>query len=396
MFWVFSQNLFLHFWVIQFENPNEMIQSILIGFLLFLPALLSAQTPQAFVHHPEKGAPMDLAEFMAASHVQGLSMVVMTGLETDTCITMGYADVEKEIRVAPETRFQVGSMGTALTHFLVLRSVELGKLKLDAPAQDYLRSWQLPKKGFAVKDPVTVRDLLLQRRKFNWGSKPDGYLPGAPLPNLQQILNGESPAQHAPVVLEKSINKSGNSSYANAMVLQQVLEDVWGEPLDELIRREVLAPLDMQHSFFGSIGDAQDRPEFSVGYELDGSPIEGRRRVFPELAVAGLWTTPGDYAKFVVHVFQAAAGVDNRLISQSLAQQATTPQLNNRSLIFYKGYDLYWGGAPPGFYCTFQGKPENGTVVIVFTNSSVNWRFTNTALGMGWDFARSLTDHSEQ
>lgn len=46
----------------------------------------------------------------------------------------------------------------------------------------------------------------------------------------------------------------------------------------------------------------------AVGHNFDGSPIEDGWRVYPEMAPAGLWSTPSDLARFLIGVYQARVG----------------------------------------------------------------------------------------
>lgn len=357
---------------------------LLLSAFLF-GSFLDAQSKAWFTHTTDSGKQESLADFMQASNVNGLSICVMTGLKTDTLIAVGTRNAATNAPVNAETKFLVGGMAGSLTNFLVLRAATLGMLKLDNPANDYLRSWKLPHRGRAV----TVRDLLLHKRKFNLGYKPKGQEPGTAVPSTLQLLQGEAPAQNPPVKLLRRKNKGGESYYANFIVLQQLLEDLWGLSFEELAEREALEPLGMKNSLWKSTLTEADYANCAAGYAIGGEATPGMHRQYAELAHSGLWTTPADYARYAAHVFAASQGAPDALLSQDLARQAIQPQHAFRSLVFFKSTDLYWGGASPGYYTTFGGKAENGTVITVFTNSSLNWRFTNAILGMAWDYARA-------
>ncbi len=81
-------------------------------------------------------------------------------------------------------------------------------------------------------------------------------------------------------------------------VVQQLLIDVaGGRDFPSIMDDLVLGPLGMRHSTF-----RQPLPDHlgtvaASGHWSDGRPIAGKWQVYPEMAAAGLWTTPTDLAK---------------------------------------------------------------------------------------------------
>ena len=63
------------------------------------------------------------------------------------------------------------------------------------------------------------------------------------------------------------------------------------------------------------------------GHDELGEPVEGGWHVYPELATAGLWTTPTDLCRYALAVQAAFAGQPGALISQPLAREMLTPQV---------------------------------------------------------------------
>ncbi|MEL7533276.1 MAG: serine hydrolase domain-containing protein [Bacteroidota bacterium] len=353
----------------------------------FFPQMLNAQSP--YFSFQGEGVTVPLATKMEQAKVHGISYYIMHESLEDTSFQIGYRDLENQLAVEANTQFQVGSMTAPVVHFAVLRAVDEGLIELDARANDYLQRWQISWSPLASFRPVSVRDLLQQNCKFNLGSKPRGYVPGTEIPDLIQILNGEAPSQEKPVKLISPFNLRGYSSFANVMILQLLLEDVYQEDLASIIQRQVLTPLEMNHSSFTAELNAIDKETAAVGYDKQGQRIEGDRWVHPELGAVGLWSTPEDYTKFVWHIIQASKGQDNRFLSQELALAGVTPNKQNRGLIFYNNYGLYWGGASMGFRTQFRANIEQGWVAICFMNSHENWQFMAQALGAAERYAQA-------
>ena len=367
--------------------PKRSRYLFLVFSLLILGTTQSgfSQTNAWFTHQSEDGNVQNLEEYMKSSGVTGLSLVVLNDLKLDTSITLGYRNADDQSPITEETMFNAGAMSATMYQYLALKAASEGRIDLDAPVLKYLTTWKFPEKGWMKKDPVTVRDLMLQNRRYSVGYKSKGQTRGSSIPSFADILAGK--AEGPALEVTKRKNKSGNYSYGGHLILRAMLEDVYGVRIETAIEEEILEPLEMENSLF--LPSLFNDPSLNVasGYRQDGTPIPGGHYDYPIMCSGGLWTTPSDYAKFVKYIFQAASG-DDFFLLEELAQQAITAQNDSRCLIFNKGMDLYIGGASQGYYTTFGGKHETGTIVIVFTNSDINWKFTNQVAGMGWEFSR--------
>ncbi|MEL7021816.1 MAG: serine hydrolase domain-containing protein [Bacteroidota bacterium] len=349
-----------------------------VVFLLpFLAHRCCAQ--QSYFTIEKDGQTYSLNQQMNEQGVNGAAQVIIRNFEIDTTIYLGYADKQKNKSVNKHTLFQMGSMTTPITKFAVVKLISEGKIELDAPVNQYLKDWQIPTKKFTQDRPVTVRDLLLKQRGFNEVYKPKGYVAGSALPSWEQIMGGKKPS-NIPAMHLKKDSSGDNSSIAADLILQRLLEDIHGRTFANIIETEVFLPLEMTHSIIAAELTNDQKVNAAVGYEEDNRPVKGGAYVFPELAVSGLWSTPVDYAKFVLHVFKAAKGIDNSMITQSLAQQSVTAQRDYYSLIFHHDDNVYWGGAPKGFYSQFAGHAEKGWIVVGCTNRELGWQFVNRTL----------------
>jgi hypothetical protein len=117
----------------------------------------------------------------------------------------------------------------------------------------------------------------------------------------------------------------------------------------------------------------------AAGYYADGSPVRGRWHVYPEMAAAGLWTTPTDLAKFAIEIQETLAGHGHGVISPAMARQYLTEvkggyglgvgvQGTGRSLRFSHG------GRDEGFDALLIAGAETGDGVAVMINANDNSR----------------------
>jgi CubicO group peptidase (beta-lactamase class C family) len=155
--------------------------------------------------------------------------------------------------------------------------------------------------------PVTLRHLLTHTAGFTVHGFP-GYAADAPVPNVVQVLNGEPPANTAPVRVDQLPGKAWRYSGGGITVAQLlVVQDVTLEPFPAFMRRTVLGPIGMAHSTYEQPLSAAATARAASGYRASGQPVAGRFHTYPEMAAAGLWTTPSDLALWIMDVVYTPA-----------------------------------------------------------------------------------------
>jgi len=307
---------------------------------------------------------------MAHQHVPGLSLACIHNGTVAWTQAFGVARVGGE-PVTPETLFQASSISMPVTALTVLRLVEQGKLNLDVDVSHYLRSWKLPTSRFTEEKKVTLRELLSHTAGATVHGF-EGYAVGEKVPTLVQVLNGESPANSAPVTIDFVPGTEFRYAGGNYTIIQQILIDVTGEPFPELMQEIVLQPLHMVHSTFQQPIPEKLRPLRAMPYDKDGNAIEGGPHTYPEMAVAGMWTTPSDLALFALAIQDALAGKPGAILSPSTAHQMLQPVLGFYALGFAiagNGPNRYFShpGVNAGFVA-FLFVYEKGDGVVLMTN----------------------------
>lgn len=268
----------------------------------------------------------------------------------------------------PRTVFQACSISKHVAAFGALRLVDQGVLDLDEDVDAYLTSWRLPATD-GWRPVVTVRHLLSHTAglSYNWFR---GFHPDDLLPTLRQVLDGEPPANTPPVRAATLPGSRFHYSGSHYAVLQQVLEDVTGTPFANLLRALVLDPLDLVDSSYDQAFPHQ-RPA-AIGHHIDGTPVDGKWRVQPELAGAGLWTTATDLARLGAEVLRASTGHSALLTEQTSATMLTPQVPGGYGLGVSVHPDGRFGhtGGNIGYSCWLFTWPATATTVAVMTNNN--------------------------
>jgi CubicO group peptidase (beta-lactamase class C family) len=307
---------------------------------------------------------------MAHYHIPGLSVACIHNGSVEWTQAFGVARVGGE-PVTPQTLFQASSISMPVTAVAVLRLVEQGKLNLAIDVSQYLRSWKLPTSRFTEQKKVTLRELLSHTAGATVHGFED-YAAGKQVPTLVQVLNGESPANSAPVTINFTPGSQFRYAGGNYAIIEQILIDVTGEPFPELMQEIVLQPLHMVHSSFQQPIPEKLQPLVATPYDKDGNAIEGGPHTYPEMAVAGLWTTPSDLALFASAIQDALAGKPGAIVSPSTAHEMLQPVLGFYALGFAiagNGPNRYFShpGVNAGFVA-FLFAYEKGDGVVLMTN----------------------------
>ncbi len=267
--------------------------------------------------------PATLAERMKSLHVPGVSIAFIHDGKIGWTRGFGVAATGGP-PVTPNTLFQAASISKPVTALAVLNLVQTGKLNLDADVNLYLKSWKIPDNEFISNKPVTVRELLTHTAGMTVHGFP-GYATGQPIPTLLQVLNGDTPANTPPIRVDTVPGSAWRYSGGGYVVLQQLLHDVTGKPFPTLMQDVVLTPIGMAHSEYAQPLPADKRELAATPYDQDGKAVSGGPHTYPEMAPAGLWTTPSDLARYAIEVQNSLQGSSNRVLSKQMAIEMLKP-----------------------------------------------------------------------
>jgi CubicO group peptidase (beta-lactamase class C family) len=277
---------------------------------------------------------------------------------------------------------------------------------LDSDVTAFQTSWKLP----SGTTGVTLRRLL----GMTAGANVPGY-PGyaqtctsptdCQVPALLKILEGcpGSPA----VTIDATPGTNWVYSGGGYEIAESLIGDVIGAAYGDFVQAKVLTPLNMTSSTWGVPMPSSFQSQAAYAYVKPETPVSTQWNAYPQLAAAGLWTTPTDLAKLLIEVGNALGGsgavltaasagamlspVDNR--QYGLGGAIRNIGQSNSSLLFMKS------GGNLGFsnWLAFYPQLGGGEGLMVFTNTV--WKpkvfasiFGAAAKAMSWPNFPGLED----
>jgi CubicO group peptidase (beta-lactamase class C family) len=345
----------------------------------------SAQAPadlQAAIEGPqaEPGAAglgsLTMAELLERLGVPGVSVAVVRDFSVDWAKGYGVADVETGHPVDPATLFQAASISKPVAAMAVLRAVEDGLFTLDDDVDAILTSWTLDGAGFTERVPVTPRGLTSHTSGLGDGFGFPGYEPDQPRPTVVQILSGGPPSNVGPVFMEREPGSFYEYSGGGVTLMQLALTDARRRPFHEILRDDVLAPVGMTRSTFAQPLTPEQDANAARAHGREGESMGAKWHVYPELAAAGLWTTPTDLARFAIEVQRASRGDPGRAISRASAGEMLSPVGVGPFAVGFtidrrgEGWYFTHGGSNWGFRALLIAHKTKGYGLVVMTNAS--------------------------
>jgi CubicO group peptidase (beta-lactamase class C family) len=324
-----------------------------------------------------------LSDRMAMWHVPGVSIAVIHHGVIEWAQGFGVASVGGA-PVNAETLFQAGSISKPVAAMGTLRLVQEGKLSLDTDVNKTLTSWKLPDAAVAGGKPVTLRELLTHTGGTTVHGFP-GYAAGESVPTLVQVLDGEKPANTAAIRIETAPGTKWNYSGGGFTIMQMMVIDVTKEPYPKFLHDTVLKPIGMTHSTYEQPLPAEMRAMAATPYDGKGNAVAGGAHTYPEMAAAGLWTTPTDLCRYLIEVEQSLNGKANHVLSQAMTKNMLTPGMGKWGLGLQIGgadADPYFGhdGSNAGFESMMDVYEKDGEGAVVMTNAQGGSRVANEVM----------------
>ncbi len=299
---------------------------------------------------------------MQKQHVPGVSLAVVQNGKIVLSKGYGWANVEHQVAVKPETIFQSGSVGKQFTATAVMMLVEEGKIVLDEKISKYLGNVPDAWKNITVRHLLThTAGLTDYPRDFDFRRD---Y-------TEDELLKRE---QAIPVAFQPGEKwQYSNMGYVTLGIL---IGKVTGKFYGDFLRERIFKPLGMTTTRI--ISEADIVPHRAAGYSLVKGELKNQEWVSPSMnttADGSLYLTALDMVKW-----DAALNGEKLLKKTSLEQMWTPVKLNDGKTSPYgfgwalgtlRGHRIiHHGGAWQGFKSFIARYPNDGLTVIFFANLS--------------------------
>ena len=298
---------------------------------------------------------------MERQHIPGVAVAVVRAGAVLEARGYGYANVELQVPVSPDTIFQSGSLGKQFTAAGVMLQVEDGKLSLSDPITKFFPdappSWQ----------SITVRHLLTHTSGI-----PD-YTDGSF--DYRKDYTEEQLVRFAyGLTLEFPAGSRWNYSNTGYVLLGAIIRKLSGRFYGEVLAERVFKPAGMTTTRI--ISEADIVPHRAAGYRLEKGELKNQNWVAPMLN-----TTADGALYFSVRdliAWDAAVRARRILSADSWGQILQPVRLNSgRTYPYGFGWSIEERGGKPlhehggswqGFKTQFSRFVGDDLSIVVFAN----------------------------
>lgn len=341
------------------------------GTISIIETIESKLLPSLLVEGEEVDG-FSIQERMEYYKVPGVSIAFLNEGKIAWAKGYGFTSADNSRLVDELTLFQAASISKPLAAMAALALVEEGKIGLDDDVNLYLKGWQVEENKFTLEEKVTLRRILSHSAGLTVHGF-GGYASDDKVPGMIQILNGEEPANSGRIYPDTTPGVQYSYSGGGYTIMQKMLTDVSGKTFPELMEESVLSKIGMDQSAYQQPLTEELQENAAAGHLGNGEMIEGRWHTYPEMAAAGLWTTPTDLLKYAVEVQKSYDGESNLILSQKMILEMLRPQMNNHGLgpgVGGAGELITFGhgGSNAGFQCNLYAFTKMDQGVAIMTN----------------------------
>lgn len=266
-------------------------------------------------------------QLVQEANIPGLTMAVTDRQRLLLASAYGVADLATPIPVAPDTLFEIGSLGKQFTSIALLQLRDEGTLDLHAPVSQYLPWFEVPS-DYA---PITAHHLLNHTAGLNRGTDlaPHG---------LYEVWALRQRKVRTPP------GRACIYSNVGYKILGFLLEELTGRALQEVIQSRVLAPLGMTQTYPAMTHETHRKAATGYCDFYDDRPEHPSHGLVP-----AIWSefgtgdgcqvsTAGDMATYLRMLLNRGRGDRGRLMSEASFDLMTRPGVWTG--VGYYGYAL--------------------------------------------------------
>ncbi|UQZ36482.1 hypothetical protein C2I18_24875 [Paenibacillus sp. PK3_47] len=334
----------------------------------------------------------DYVKEYIGQHSVGASVVVVKDGQVVLSKGYGYADVEQQIPVTPETVMEWGSISKLTVWTSVMQLAEQGAIDLNEDIRKLLPPNFLTKLNY--DEPITMLHLMNHNAGFEEYMFDMAYQSPGEVRPLEEGLKLAQPEQ-----IYRPGEVVAYSNYGSSLAAY-IVERISGQPFHEYVQKHIFDPLGMKDSIAHSV--VEERPELlehkAKGYFFagEGRFTQGAWNYMSMYPNGGNNGTAEDLAKFAMALVPAAGEQSplfgnpetlDTMLSRSYAAAEDMPGIAH-GFWEYPGLHrtLGHGGNTIAFATNLQIVPEERFAVIVMANqageSSIVHGLTKAIVGM--------------
>lgn len=330
---------------------------------------------------------VDLA---SQQHLPGLVYGIVLDGQLVHSRALGFADVERKIPVANDTRFRIASMTKGFVAMAALHLRDAGKLDLDDPVRKHLSEFAPVRTPTSDAPPITIANLMTMTT---------GLPEDNPWGDRQMAITNEALERFVGAGLAFANPPGQTYEYSNLgyVLLGKVVSKVAGVRCQDYITERILRPLGMRNTVWEYADVPADKLALGYRWERGAWHAEPILHDGDGAAMGGLITTLEDHARYVAfHLssWPSRDGDDQGPVRRATVREMHLPRVfasaapkavlldgrtPNPSVTFY-GYGLAWNrdargivkishsGGLPGYGSIQRFCPDHGVGVIAFTN----------------------------
>lgn len=299
--------------------------------------------------------------------IPGVSIAVLNKGEIEWAKGYGMADSAENRIVTDKTMFLAGSISKPVAALRAHQLAEDGLIHLDSNVNKYLTSWKVPENEFTINEKVTTRRILNHTAGLTvWGFP--GYDKGDTIPSVVEVLDGKGNTDSVRVYKEPG--ESWMYSGGGYTIMQLMITDLEKRNFPDIMQENVLNPLGMMTSTFENPLPEKYHSIAATGYRTNGDEVEGKWPIYPEMAAAGLWTTPSQLILWAKEIQEIQQNGKDGLLKKATVDAMLTAGMNDHGLGPGVNEHTYGhGGADEGFRARLVVWKDFPIAVVIMVNS---------------------------
>ncbi len=281
--------------------------------------------------------------------------------------TIGFSDIENNIKANENSKYRIGSITKTFTAVLIFKAVEKEKLSLDQTIDKFFPS---------VKnaDKITISHLLSHRSGIHNFTNDKEYL------TWNTIEKSREEMIDIISKYDSDFEPDSKAEYSNSnyVLLAYILEKIFNKPYADLLAEYITKPIGLKNTYLGGKINTKNNECNSYRFE-DNWILETETDMSYTCGAGGIVSTPGDLVKFSDALF------GGKLIKNEHLEQMKTIKDNFGmglwQMPFQEKTGYGHGGAIDGFICGFRNYSD-GDVSIAITSNGLNFNISDVPIAV--------------